>query len=168
MNRPYFHHALNACNAPSANRIPVKICRISLGLMHFAIFPPAMPPKNTPGISSIPVFHDTNPSFEYAISAKTPVGGISATKEVPCARCWLKAKSSPRSGTKMTPPPMPNIPEAIPHTQAIAKIPASRPIDSATSFLQVAAGRLLILPRFSPEQECRQHQETSECSFQVP
>jgi len=68
-----------------------------------------MPPKNIPGISSNPVFHETNPCFEYAISAKAPVGKISATKDVPCARCWLKANSSPRRGTRRTPPPTPNM-----------------------------------------------------------
>src|SRR4029077_4373258 len=127
-----------------------------------------MPPKKTPGISNNPVFQETNPSFEYASNARIPVGGISAINEVPCARCWLNAKSSPSSGTRITPPPIPNIPEATPHTHAIANIPVPRlaplvtPAASGTGSLHLAVGRVRIVLRFSPEQECRQHQETSE------
>jgi hypothetical protein len=34
-------------------------------------------------------------------------------------------------------------------------------------FFLGAASRILIVPGFSPKQKCRQHQEASECSFQV-
>src|SRR4029077_15255275 len=124
-----------------------------------------MPPKKMPGTSSNPVFHETKPSFEYAINANSPVGGISAIKEVPCARCCSNAKSSPRSGTRRTPPPTPNIPEATPQTHAAAKIPALRPAASATSFLLAGAGHVRIALRLSPEQEACQHEETSKCTL---
>src|SRR5213083_1735261 len=129
--------------------------------------PPAMPPKNTPGINSNPVFHDKNPCFEYAISASTPVGGINATREVPCARCWLNPNSNPSSGTSSTPPPIPNIPEATPHTHATAKIPAMRPIDSSMNFPLAASGRVRIAARLSPKQKSRQYQEAAEQPLQV-
>src|SRR5713226_1644183 len=167
-NRPYDHQALKACQAPSAIRIPAKTWLIGRGLILFARIPPAMPPKNRPGISRNPVFHDTNPCFEYAISANSPVGGISATREVPCARCWLKANSSTSSGTRNTPPPMPNIPEATPQTLAIVKMPAPRLILSATGGLPGFAGGAALELRLSQEQNSRQHEETTEHSFQVP
>src|SRR5713101_6437622 len=98
--------------------------------------------------------------------AKRPVGGISATKLVPCARCWLYANSSPRSGTSRTPPPIPNIPEATPQTHATAKIPALRPTLSATGpLLACDAHRLTFLLSLSPEQDRCQHQEAPEKSF---
>src|SRR6184192_2696221 len=127
-----------------------------------------MPPKNTPGISSSPVLQDTNPSFAYAISASTPVGGISATREVPCARCWPNPNSSPSSGTSRTPPPMPNIPEVIPQTQAIAKMPALRPIDSGTNILLAATSHACVDLRLSPKQKSSQQEEAAEQSLQVP
>src|SRR4029077_1331053 len=139
------------------------------GLIFSASIPPMMPPKNTPGINSNPVFHDTNPSFEYAIRANTPVGGISATKDVPCARCWLNANSSPSKGTRSTPPPIPNIPEATPHTQAIAKMPALRPTPLPTgNILSSVGGCTALKLRLSPEQKSSQYQEATKQSFQVP
>src|SRR5258708_5345918 len=168
VNRPYRHQALKACQAPSASRIPAKTWLIRRGLILFARIPPTMPPKNRPGISSNPVLQDTNPCFEYAISASSPVGGISATREVPCARCWLKAKSSASSGRRNTPPPIPNIPEATPQTQASAKMPTPRAIPSATGHLLGFADGAALELRLSPEQNSGQHQETTEQSFQVP
>src|SRR5260370_26738342 len=50
-------------------RIPAKIRRISRGLIHFATLPPAMPPKNKPGISNNLAFNDAKPCLEYASTA---------------------------------------------------------------------------------------------------
>src|ERR1700674_4573102 len=100
--------------------------------------------------------------------ASTPVGGISAIRLVPCARCWLNANSNTRRGTKRTPPPIPNIPEATPQTHAVAKIPRPRPVPSAMGRLLSPADLAALESRLSPKQQCGQHEETAEQALQIP
>src|SRR5208282_2402630 len=59
------------------------------------------------------------------MNASSPVGGTSATRLVPCARCCPKPKISTRRGTSSVPPPMPKSPLQIPATSAAARIPHS-------------------------------------------
>src|SRR5579872_503610 len=125
--------------------------------------PPRMPPTKTPGIRRIPIFQETSPTLAYTKNASRPVGGTSAIKLVPCARCCPKAKNSAKNGTNSTPPPIPNSPEAMPQRQAARKIAASRVQPSATVGLLVTRGRREILRlRFLPEQERGQDQKATE------
>jgi hypothetical protein len=147
--------------------MPANTCRIRRGWSLFARIPPTTPPRNTPGINNRPVLQETKSCRAYAINARTPVGGIIATKLVPWARCWLKENNNPRRGTSRTPPPMPNIPEATPQIHATTNIPVLRPIPSTTGPLLPAGNRSTFDLCFSPQQNCRQYKETAKQSLEI-
>ena len=146
---------------------PAKTCLMRLGCSRFASHPPKIPPTKTPGIKSRPVRQDTNPALAYAKNANNPVGGISAIKLVPCARCCPNAKSSTKKGTKRTPPPIPNSPEATPQIHAAKKIPVLRSGPSATGEAFRSGWSLVFRLRFSPKQKRGQHQKATEELFEL-
>src|SRR5215469_1179419 len=133
----HHRHAVKTCQNPKSNISPANTWRMRRGCNRRANCPPKMPPRKTPGIKRGPVCHETYPALAYSRNARMPVGGISATRLVPCARCWLNPNISPRSGTNNTPPPIPTIPAATPQSAATNVIPAIRPalLDSLSTLL---------------------------------
>ena len=68
------------------------------------------------------------PRQDVAVKVSRPVGGIKATRLVPCALCWSKANNKPKIGIRTVPPPMPKRPERIPPATPAKRKPIVFPI----------------------------------------
>src|SRR5215471_4722119 len=101
------------------------------------------------------------------MTASKPVGGIKATRLVPCALCWSKANNKPKIGIRTVPPPMPKRPDRIPPATPARRKPIVLLISASALRRDRRLNRDCLFGSLTPKQQGRKHQKCTEQLLEV-